>query len=87
MKSRRRQVKSVRSITLVLSLLSSCVPMVKPQGHEECSVCKANGDLACLYVKPKPETPSVTVDGKVHHFCSEDCRQEFLKHRDEYIEK
>ena len=46
---------------------------------EECLICKHNGDLACLYVEPKDSTPHVKMDGKIYYFCSEDCKQAFLK--------
>ncbi len=51
----------------------------------ECPVCAAEGDLACLRVKVRPDTPSVVYRGRTYWFCSEDCKTEFLAHAERYV--
>jgi YHS domain-containing protein len=52
-----------------------------------CYVCKYNNDLACVVVHVKETTPHVELDGKTYWFCSESCRDEFLKHPQKYLPK
>ena len=50
----------------------------------ECPVCKAEGDLACLQVKIRPDTPRLEYQGRTYWFCSEACREDFAKHPERY---
>lgn len=50
-----------------------------PPGYAECPVCRKNGDLACLHVRKDERAVRLERDGKDFYFCSEGCRQEFLK--------
>jgi YHS domain-containing protein len=51
----------------------------------ECLVCKHNADLACVDVKVDKDTPRAEYQGKTYYFCSETCRQEFLKNPAKYV--
>jgi len=50
----------------------------------ECPVCKHEGDLACLCVHVKSDTPSCQCDGHTYYFCSDQCRADFLAHPGRY---
>lgn len=50
----------------------------------ECPVCAAEGDLACLRVKVRPDTPSAEYRGRTYWFCSDECKAEFLAHAAQY---
>lgn len=55
-------------------------PDIEPRpGHAMCPVCRCNGDLACLDVTITPNTPTAVVDGVTYYFCSEACRDDFLR--------
>jgi hypothetical protein len=43
----------------------------------ECPVCKAEGDLACLKVKIRSDTPCACHCGCTYYFCSEECKKHF----------
>ena len=51
----------------------------------ECLVCKHNADLACVEVKVDVNTPRAEYQGKTYYFCSDTCRQEFLKNPAKYV--
>jgi YHS domain-containing protein len=53
----------------------------------ECLVCKKNADLACVDVQVDSETPAYVYNGKTYFFCSDECRSEFAKHPQKYIQK
>jgi YHS domain-containing protein len=57
------------------------------QVHAECTVCKANADLACVDVPVDQTTPSYVYNGKTYYFCSDECRSTFAKHPDKYASK
>lgn len=44
----------------------------------ECPVCRKNGDLACLAVRIREDTPHAEHRGRTYWFCSEDCRGSFI---------
>lgn len=46
-------------------------------GHARCCVCVKHGDLACVDVVVRPDTPSCERDGKTLWFCSEECRRDY----------
>lgn len=50
-----------------------------------CLVCKYNRDLGCLNVKVTDSTPQLDHEGQTYFFCSQDCREEFLKHASKYL--
>jgi YHS domain-containing protein len=50
----------------------------------ECSVCRENGDLACLCVQVTDSTPRVEYGGKTYYFCSEECCKTFSQHPEKY---
>jgi len=50
-------------------------------------VCKRNGDLACLEVRVEEDTPSLDLDGRTYYFCSEECRDDFARRPERYLEE
>jgi YHS domain-containing protein len=58
-------------------------PATKP-ACAECLVCKKNFDLACVDVDVDATTPRTEYNGKTYYFCSDDCKQEFLKNPSKY---
>lgn len=54
---------------------------------EECPVCRAQGDLACLKVVVRDSTPRAEYAGRTYYFCSEACRGEFVAHPQRYVPK
>lgn len=80
---------TMRCALLIFGLLlvgcSSAAPTTQPlAGHAECPVCKANCDLACIDVTIESDTPRCQCDGKTVYFCSEACREKFLKNSAKY---
>jgi YHS domain-containing protein len=49
-------------------------------------VCRSEGDLACLEVERTASTPTATYRGETYVFCSEECRDEFLRHPETYAD-
>jgi hypothetical protein len=74
-----------KSFFISLFLLGCSIASRPPEGTYECPVCKQNGDLACLYVDPKikKNAPYVTIDKQTYYFCSEECKEEFLKQHEQ----
>lgn len=58
-----------------------------PRPVEECPVCRANADLACLNVHVDGATPRAEYKGKTYYFCSEECRVLFGKAPAKYAGK
>jgi len=54
------------------------------QPHAECTVCKANADLACVDIPVDGSTPTYLYQGKTYYFCSEECRAAFAKNPRKY---
>lgn len=52
-----------------------------------CYVCKYNNDLACVNLDIKDSTPRTEKQGKTYYFCSQDCRDAFLKNPQKYLPK
>lgn len=52
-----------------------------------CYVCKYNNDLACVNIHIKDATPRTEYQGTTHYFCSQDCREAFLKNPPKYLPK
>jgi len=53
--------------------------------HDTCLVCEHNADLACVDVTVDVKTPRCIYDGKTYYFCSDDCRNAFLKSPQKYL--
>ncbi len=51
----------------------------------ECPVCKAEGDLACLKVRVRSDTPCSCHCGCTYYFCSEECKKHFDKTPQKYV--
>jgi hypothetical protein len=51
----------------------------------ECPVCKAEGDLACLKVKIRSDTPCACHCGCTYYFCSEECKKHFEQKPEKYL--
>ena len=75
---------------VLVALLSGCAASPQQtaatagQPHAECTVCKANADLACVDVTVDGGTPRCAYDGKTYYFCSEECRGKFEKSPGKY---
>lgn len=54
--------------------------------HAQCLVCKSEGDLACVDVTIEPDTPRFDYRGVTYYFCSEQCRADFAKRPNAYLE-
>jgi hypothetical protein len=53
--------------------------------HAQCLVCKSEGDLACVDVTVRGDTPRAQYLGRTYYFCSEQCRTEFEKDPQRYL--
>jgi len=53
--------------------------------HAQCLVCKSEGDLACVDVRVKSDTPRTTYKGATYYFCSDQCRKDFEKDPERYL--
>jgi YHS domain-containing protein len=53
----------------------------------QCEVCRYRNDLACVCVKVTEKTPRVEYHGTTYYFCSEECREAFLKKPAKYAGK
>mgnify|MGYP001190310938 FL=1 len=51
----------------------------------ECPVCKAEGDLACLKVRVRSDTPCSCHCGCTYYFCSEECKKHFDQKPERYL--
>lgn len=71
----------------LLLALSACTTQRPddPRPLEECPVCRANADLACLNVRVDGATPHAEYRGKTYYFCSEECRVLFEKNPGRYV--
>ena len=54
-------------------------------GHAICPVCRANGDLACLDVAIRADTPRTSHAGSTYYFCSRECQEEFERKPEAYL--
>jgi len=64
---------------------SSDVPVRLAEGHAQCLVCKSEGDLACVDVKLREDTPRSVYRGTTYYFCSTQCRSDFERHPELYV--
>ena len=56
-------------------------------GNAACPVCRCEGDLACVDVRIKSDTPRCSCGGKTFYFCSDECRQRFEKQPAKYVQE
>jgi YHS domain-containing protein len=89
---RPNTMKHVLNITLValLALVAGCAtsphnPAPGSSLDEICHVCRYNNDLACVCVHVKENTPKTGYQGATYYFCSEECRDAFLKKPQKYL--
>jgi YHS domain-containing protein len=52
---------------------------------ETCYVCRYNNDLACVHIHPTEKTAHAEYNGTTYYFCSEGCRDAFLKKPTKYL--
>ena len=81
--------RMMRMLALCCLLGAGCAAQLPAAGQEtaECPVCREDGDLACLHVKVNGTTPRAEVGGKLYYFCSDECRERFLKDPGKYTAK
>ena len=80
--------KHVLSAVAALALLSGCATLDSAHSSgptATCWVCTHNNDLACVIVHLKDTTPRAEYEGQTYYFCSEGCRDEFLKKPQKYL--
>lgn len=59
-----------------------------PEGPTaECMVCVRNHDEQCRVVHIQDDTPHCEWDGRTWYFCSEECREAFLKQPETYAKR
>jgi YHS domain-containing protein len=80
------------AILTLLVVLVGCATGPKETAQDSgpiatCYVCRYNNDLACLTVKVKDTTPRADYQGQTYCFCSEDCREAFVKKPGKYVSK
>jgi Cu+-exporting ATPase len=52
-----------------------------------CQVCSCNRDMGCLRVRVDENTPKAEYESKNYYFCSDKCRDNFLKDPEKYLKK
>jgi YHS domain-containing protein len=78
-------MKSFLSLVLltVLAVVAGCATTgqqaTTANGTATCEVCRYRNDLACVCVKVADDTPRTEYQGSTYYFCSEECREAFLK--------
>ena len=81
----RRPSKFLLLLSAAALAIPSCsapaAPAVARPGEqiELCPVCAWRGDLACMDVVVDDQTPKADFDGRTWWFCSEECRERFVK--------
>lgn len=74
-----------------LYLVAGCATRTKDSAQSgltaTCHVCRYNNDLACVNIQVKDTTPHTDFQGTTYYFCSEDCRESFLKNPQKYLPK
>ena len=65
-----------------------CASTPEPQhlaaNQDACWVCVHENDLACVKVDIDEKTPTTVYNGKTYHFCSEQCKKDFLANPAKY---
>jgi len=76
-------------VLLFLGAVGCATPNTPPEAQlsaneKICYVCAYDNDLACLHVKATDKTPTAEFEGHTYYFCSEHCRDDFLKKPSRY---
>lgn len=67
-----------RAALAALVCLLACRANTRASGPTaECPVCKHEGDLACVCVSIRADTPRCECNGELYYFRSEECRADF----------
>jgi YHS domain-containing protein len=70
-------------------VMAGCASTAEPQhlsaNQDACWVCVNENDLACVKVDVDAKTPTAVYNGKTYHFCSEQCKKEFLANPAKYV--
>jgi YHS domain-containing protein len=53
--------------------------------NETCYVCRYNNDLACVHIHPTEKSPRAEYNGTTYYFCSNGCRDDFMKNPTKYL--
>jgi len=82
-------MKVLLSLMFVACAMIGCTSTAEPQQHlaanqDACWVCVHENDLACVKVDVDDKTPSAVYQGKTYHFCSEECKKEFVANPEKY---
>ena len=81
------------SLTLLLALfLTGCAstpdePQKLAANQDTCWVCVHENDLACIKIDVDDQTPTAQYSGKTYHFCSDDCKKEFVANPTKFLPK
>ncbi|HEV8604593.1 MAG TPA: YHS domain-containing protein [Tepidisphaeraceae bacterium] len=69
-------------VSLLSIVITGCASTAEPQhlsaNQDTCWVCVHENDLACVKVDIDDKTPTAQYNGKTYHFCSEECKKEFV---------
>lgn len=75
-------MKIVLSVICLAFAMIGCASTVEQPklaaNQDACWVCVNENDLACVKVDVDEKTPTALYNGKTYHFCSEQCKKEFL---------
>jgi hypothetical protein len=84
---RVRAILRSAALAALLPFCSACSSTPADTGGPtaECPVCKHAGDLACVCVEVRPDTPRCTCKGETYYFCSDECRADFEAHPERYL--
>ena len=71
--------------------VAGCAATGEPQhlaaNQDTCWVCVHDNDLACVKIDVDSKTPTAEYNGKTYHFCSEDCKKEFVANPSKFLPK
>ena len=86
-----KQILNVFGLAAALCLIVGCATQSKEATQSgpvaTCYVCRYNNDLSCVNIRVKDGTPRTEYHGRDYFFCSEDCRDAFLKKPEKYLSK
>jgi YHS domain-containing protein len=76
-------------LSLVALAIAGCASGTNEAQHlaanqDACWPCVSENDLACIKVDVDEQTPTAVYNGKTYHFCSEQCKKEFLANPAKY---
>jgi YHS domain-containing protein len=81
-------MKVLLAVMFVAFAVIGCTSTPEPQhlaaNQDACWVCVHENDLACVKVDVDDKTPSAVYEGKTYHFCSEQCKKEFVANPAKY---